>query len=512
MLKEIDQRRVAIRKIVAELPSIVKPEYNYFSGEFYPVSEWSPRAVALANLIRLKIRKIEDPYIQEEARGILRDGLREIRQRRAKGLKDEEIIYCFKAGIASISQRLAEPTAFKDYEQYKHNFVSFEQMKKEYPDRLEITEFKINGVDVRRVRVYDNNKNLLGYYDIPINPRIRLKGGDARAIGKRYFRESDDLLFSEYPMSDRDGIILGNNPEDYRVALALGMSEDGIEIVFNDNFGEYCAGRDVEPNQVYLDFEGLHYSDDAKRSFETGIFTVSGREVATKALYGSDVFPLKVEGEVIYLIKPRAGARIIKFIAEEKMKGAWFMLENGKHFDFRLYALLLINKWRSKPPDVQPLYAQRLYYIMREMGQTEKSGRVDRNIMELLESAHSKFPFFKFDTGLSETDVVEWLLRKLGKQIDREFALKYSLTSGFIIDTTREALEMKKLISLDGFEFNPDEAREYISWLPDFKRRCNTIADSLPPLSNYERMFFGLADMDDEDNNGNEIIFATTKR
>ena len=491
---ELDSRRTTLRQLVAKLPTIVQDEYTYHTGIYRPVRSWPSEAARLLADLRVGVRLLNDSDLETAGREILHHAIAEMKARRGAPTTEEDIIVAAKSVISRLSVELAKPVAFREFESYVHNFVSWQQVATEKPQRFSISQGSLNGVDVLLVDVRDCQGRGLGTIAVPKNSRIKIKGGPARGVGKAYLGCDDEYLAPEFPPTDIDVLIEGDDPQDYHQAKQIGTSNDGIELLHGEfSFGEYCAGRDVEPNQIYLDADGIHFSNEARDSLTTGVFSVSGKYVQGKALFGSDSFPIHHEGTQYYLYKPRASSRIGKFLVERKMRAARFRTINGRFFDFRLYSLFLIDRWQKKG-DRFPIYAQRLHYIMRQMGQTRRG---EQNIMQLLESAHQKYTFFRFNSSLvSPEDVTEWYLRKFAKQLDRDLAFQHNLASGFEIVATRAELEREVLLSLDGFEYQPREAEEFLAWFPGFKEKCLHASRHLPPQSNIQRIFFSGSEND----------------
>lgn len=141
------------------------------------------------------------------------------------------------------------------------------------------------------------------------------------------------------------------------------------------------------------------------------------------------------------------------------------------------------------------------------MGQVRDN---ETTIMSVLERAHrERYSFFRFDSGFKEDDhvlILEWLLRKLARQIDRESAWQYGLTSGFTINASPEEMDDIIRVSLDGFVYSPQEAEQFVQWLPGFKQQCQERAEALPKQTNLQKIFYR-DPFDEGDINGASIIF-----
>lgn len=494
-IKEIHPNRAIIQEIVSKLPAIVQfPETKEIRG----YTEWTPATILFLSAARAELHKLTDTALKQKTRELLRLAVRSLQQLNPP-VSHKEAQVLVKQCVTELSRVMSQDIALTEVPTVQEQHLSLQELATKHPNLFSLTESSYKGVSVCVLQTRLPSGEILGETLIPSNPRIQLKGGPARRVLKAIAGVPERFQRSEYPASDLDALILTGDHKTYAEAQKLGISSSGMELVSHLHFSEFCAGRDVEPNQVLLSAHGLHYSQKAYDALQSGLFTVSGLYVPGKALYGADTYPVKrTDGTVSYLYKPRASARIMKFISEEKLYGIEFPLVNSKYFDFGLYTLFLVDKW-SKKKNLS-VYAQRMFYLMSEMGQL-KNG--EQSCEQLLESAHERYPFFKFDSSFDDDEseagsdaVLEWLLRKLAKQVDREQAARFHLSSGFSVDIPEPELDMTKRISLDGFVYDAAAGEQFASWLPQFKKRCKKTADSLPPQTNLERIFFRNQDID----------------
>ncbi len=494
-IKEIHPHRAIIQELVSKLPAIIElPE----TKNIRPYTEWSAATVLFLSTARTELNKIGDTAIKKKTRELLSLAIHTLKQVNAP-ISHKEAQVLVKQCVTELSRQMSQDVALKEVPPVEECHLSLHTLAADYSTLFSLTESSHKGVPVFILETRLPTGEVLGETMIPHNARIQLKGGPARRVLKAIAGVPERFQRSEYPASDLDALILTGDHKTYTDAQRLGISSSGMELVSALHFPEFCAGRDVEPNQVLLSADGLRFTQKAYDSLQSGLFTVSGLYVPGKALYGADTYPVKrKDGSYTYLYKPRASARIMKFIAEEKLYGIQFPMVNSQYFDFGLYTLFLVDKWSKKKN--LPMYAQRMYYLMKEMWQI-KNG--EGSCEELLTAAHQRYPFFKFDSSFDDDEseagsdaVLEWLLRKLAKQVDREQAARFHLSSGFSVDIPDAELDVSKRISLDGFVYDAAAGEQFASWLPQFKKRCKKTADSLPPQTNLERIFFRNQDTD----------------
>ena len=377
------------------------------------------------------------------------------------------------------SLRLTKSSLRDYYKKHQNNCGIIEKIFSEYPgSREEYEELtKESVVSVLEVR----NPITKKWYKIPVpdNFPIWHKGGTARLVLKIMAKSSKSLIASELPPKDIDVIVAGDDMNTVLTALVIGADSDGIEHLSKKtmDFDEYSAGRDTDFNQVTLGPDGLTYTDEALEAAKSGIGKLTGLYTQGKALYNTD--RATIEG--LEMAKPRGlGQRLLKFVSEGKLTAFELMPVNA-NMNIDIYSLFLAKKWAKR--ENAPELMQRLFYLVIKIGYEIE----EEKVTDWIERCHTRMPFFDFDKEIKDVvGVTKWKVKKAIKQVDRETAWRCKIPTDLVL-IRKEGDTEKKLISLEGFVYNPAEGEQYKEWWDGYlersrKRTDNFKAKKIPPM------------------------------
>jgi hypothetical protein len=370
------------------------------------------------------------------------------------------------------------------------SFVPLNELVARFPQRIRLEEGEaIDGVKVTNLFLKHPYEEQWTKVALP-HTTIAHKGGAPRVVLDIVAGSDLGMQAAELPLHDFDVVIAGDHGRNFKLALAIGADHDGVEHAINlDDFADYCSGRDTNHNQTILDYRGLRYSADAFRAAQTGILEVKSVYVPGKAIYGVD--RMKMEG--VEMNKPRGLNRLMKFVVEGKAKGFYYEPVNA-NMDVGIYALFLSKRWMEN--DKFPDYMQKLNFLLDQMGQTVLS---EHTIIDVLERAHKKYPFFDFYDSISSMEkLFQWKTRKLAKQNDRETTWAAGLPTDFVLKR-RPHDRTPHLVSLKGYRFDSDQAEKLKASWPKFLQECQarTTALKTSEMSMYRRLFFSDPQVED---------------
>lgn len=363
--------------------------------------------------------------------------------------------------ILQVSREMASDFSPR-VEGMNENILSVEEMLKRKPEQIQSSEISVNNVDFLRMGVRKNSKDDWRYFLLPKLQTIGLKGGPPRALLDIIADSPQSMIDAELPWNDIDVIATGDENTARGISEIMGVDPEGLEVFSHKasdiDFTLYCLGRDTTQNQAYLNANGLHFSDAAWVSAQTGETQVVGQYIKGRAIYGVDV--LNFGGTE--LVKPRGMMRLVKAVAEGKALSFEYKPASSV-MDFGIYWLVLARKWSDRPTFGDDM--QKLFYLCTQMRQVRPE---EKNLYAVLTRAHATYPFFDFfSPAMDMVDVARWKAGKLIKQADREFAWRYQIPSGIKIPKEVQALPPVK-ISLKGFSPSRSKAEAFtVSW-PDF--------------------------------------------
>jgi hypothetical protein len=196
------------------------------------------------------------------------------------------------------------------------------------------------------------------------------------------------------------------------------------------------------------------------------------------------------------LAKQRGIMRLVKQVAEGKALSFAYKDINSS-LDFGIYSLYLGKKWskhlrsredKSADPNRFGDHLQRMFILLETAGQTNG----ETTVIELLENAHRRYPFFDIQKeNEDDVDVARWLAKKLIKQLDREFNWKNKIPSGLIFERKAHDSDTRT-ISLGDFQPSYVQTQQILKWWPGFVQSCHQRAEEYGKLhiSPMERYFY----------------------
>jgi len=369
-----------------------------------------------------------------------------------------------------------------DNETIKENITPLEDLPKHHPKNFRLRHRVKQTIKFINLSERPSENSPFSRLLIPIDFPIGHKGGGTRMAFDIDKDAPQSMTDSESPLNDIDVAGAGEQHNLRMVAKVMGIDPDGLEVFPGSkvDFSDFALGRDTNQNQVFLDAEGLHYSDEALEAAQTGHIEIVGGYKRNKAIYGKDLFILNG----VTLAKPRGLMRLVKPVAEGKALDFDYVNLNTI-MDFGVFYLFLGRKWNNK--EKFGLYMQRMFYIGKQMHQTEEG---EENIMQVFERVHTQYPFYDMDKKIDcLQDLAKYMSGKLIKQIDREFGWEYNIPSG--IDPARTpGDDIPYKISLQGFESSEEMAKQINNWWPNFLLECRKRTDAfnekpLDPIFKY---------------------------
>jgi hypothetical protein len=395
---------------------------------------------------------------------------------------NEYISLRLETKMLELSMRMAEPFD-TEAEIIHENITPLDNLPRRHPQNFkEITKKVVQGVNFSVLQVRPSINRPYSSLLIPEDFPIGQKGGGPRGVLDIDQEAPQSMIDSEFPWNDIDAAGAGEEHNLRMVANIMGIDPDGLEIFTGSkvDFSDFALGRDTNQNQVFLDREGLHYSDAAREAAKTGHIEIVGGYKRNKAIYGKDLFTL----DGVTLAKPRGLMRLVKPLAEGKALDFDYM-DMNTIMDFGVFYLFLGRKWNNKKRF--GLNMQRMFHIGQQMHQV---GETEENIMQVFERVHTQYPFYDMDKQIDcLQDLVKYMSGKLIKQIDREFGWTYEIPSGIdIVRTPGDDIPHK--ISLEGFVPSAEMNKQINEWWPQFLLECRKRTDTfneqpLDPMFKY---------------------------
>lgn len=350
------------------------------------------------------------------------------------------------------------------------NITPLDDLPRRHPENFKLTRRVIRGINFIDLHVRPSKSRPYSHLLIPEDFPIGQKGGGPRAVLDIDQKAPQSMIDSEFPWNDVDVAGAGEEHNLRMVAEVMGIDPDGLEIFTGSevDFSDFAMGRDTNQNQVFLDAEGLHYSDEALQAAQTGHIEIVGGYKRNKAIYGKDLFTL----DGITLAKPRGLMRLVKPVAEGKALDFDYLGMNTV-MDFGVFYLFLGRKWNGKKRF--GLNMQRMFYIGQQMHQVRED---EENIMQVFERVHTQYPFYDMYKQINcLRELVRYMSGKLIKQIDREFGWTYRIPSGIqLVRTPGDNIPYR--ISLEGFVPSARMNRQVNEWWPQFLRECRKRTDA----------------------------------
>lgn len=434
--------------------------------ESTPEDWWNITASHLRKINRL-VNTVQTTELKTHIKkriGIAIEALRNTVDFTQENLDPDDIAKIANDAIMSASMEMAEPFCTKEVEMGYERY-SLDYLCETFPDYFEKETGGLNNVDVIFFKLKNPNTNLESVLPCPINKKFWHKGGGPRYATDVVVGSPQLMKDAELPLNDLDGLTAESHTDGYNLAISMGVDPDGIEYSSTDELNpiEYFQGRDTTQNQVLLGADGLYISKHARLSAQTGHVAIVGEITAGKAIYNVD----KVVVGDLELVKPRGLFRLIKVVAEKKAISFDYLPVNS-NFDVSLYILYLAKKFSGKVDFDDKM--QRVFYLMKQMGQTLPN---ETNIYQVLERAHSRYSFFDFKNEIDNpVELAEWKVGKLVKQADREARWECDLPNDLVLKR-EENDTVTKRISLNGYDYDPESGSKMKNWWPKFLERSN---------------------------------------
>ncbi len=314
-------------------------------------------------------------------------------------------------------------------------------------ERIRISESE----EMFTISLYSKTRDEWYQYPIPRSNnghRLLHKGGLPRVVLKIIAGAPEDTIEAELPLNDIDFLATGDANKVFATAKALGVDQDGIEMLDTLNYQYIFNSRDLDLNGCTLSQDGLTFSLQALESARTGSIKILS---SARGLYGTEVF----QYDGARLMKNRGLMRLLKTVAEGKAHTFEFLPLN-RQIDLSIYWLVLARKLSNK--EQAPQYFDRLFYLGQQTGQVREG---EKDIFDVLERVHKEVPFFNFDSGKLDTvGLARWLSKKLIKQIDKYYRDRYKVPTYFPYQR-EEGDTTPYTVSLNGYEANEEVIENY---------------------------------------------------
>ncbi len=382
-------------------------------------------------------------------------------------LTENQICAFTDSVIMDSSARMAQIYE-SDSRELKVHFIPIEQLVELNPERFSLEEVQIREKTAHKLNIKRRNSNTIDTILLPPESkkyRLYHKGGPPRYILDIVAGSPQSMQDSEVPFNDYDMMAYGSAAAK-EMALLLGADTEGVEFGGTTpklDFPLYARSRDTTQNEILLGAEGLFFTDAAYESAKTGRVRLTSEYIANRAIYGID--HTFVEG--VKVATPRGQMRCLKALCEGKAL-SFFYTPVSSQFDLGIYSLFLAKKWMKK--ESLPRNLDRMYYILNEMGHVRNG---ENNIFDTLNRMHREYPFFDFNTqSLNSQELVKWKVKKLIRQLDREYRWKNKLKTTFQIERKDGDLD-EKIVSLEKYSQNKEIVKQfpYDRW-KQFLKEC----------------------------------------
>lgn len=336
---------------------------------------------------------------------------------------------------------------------------------------VSFTQWNENGRTGRALQITDSG-GTPHLFPLPETDGIYHKGGFPRVLVKIIAGADQALIDAELPPNDFD--IIADPQLDSELteaeAMYLQVDPDGIEHVAELNFSRLFLERDLNINMTFVGKDAVYFAPQAIEAAQTGKIEVMS---AHRGIYGTEFFVY--DGEV--LLKNRGLMRLFKTVAEGKATSFEFKPLN-ENISFGIYWLVLFRKFAAK--ENSALYLDRLYDLAAQTNQLPEGVS---NIIEVLDKAHDKYPFFDFDAGpLDEVGVARWLGKKLLRQIDASYRHNNHIPNELTLERKPGDADPYS-VSLDQYTPNPEKLAWIQAEIEPFFDRCRARTRAFKELS-----------------------------
>jgi hypothetical protein len=436
--------------------------------------QWWPETVKLVFRLRREL-KDKPPEVQEYLGNYIPAILGMLKDEARLGLapegqnENEYNSLRTETRMLELSMKMAEQFD-TETKTINENITPLDDLPRRHPENFKLADIKIKGIKFIDLHVRPAADSPFSHLLIPEHYPIGHKGGGPRGAFDIDQNAPQSMRDSEFPRNDIDVAGAGEEHQLRKVAEIMGIDPDGLEVFSGSkvDFPSFALGRDTNQNQIFLDAEGVHYSDEALAAAKTGHIEIVGGYQPNKAIYGKDLFTM----DGFTLAKPRGLMRLVKPVAEGKALDFDYMNMNAI-MDFGVFYLFLGRKWNNK--EKFGLYMQRMFYLEKQMLQVREG---EENIMQVLERVHTQYPFYDMDKRIDTLrELVRYMSGKFIKQIDREFGWKYKIPSGInLVRSPGDDIPHK--ISLEGFTSSAIMNDQINEWWPNFLHECRIRTDT----------------------------------
>lgn len=377
--------------------------------------------------------------------------------------------------VLRISEEIPRSDAL-EHEPAEVRSLSLEEIVEQYP-AVSFAEWETNGRQGRALQILDS-KGEPHLFPLPEADGIYHKGGFPRVLVKIIAGADQALIDAELPPNDFD-IIADPNLDTELIeseAAYLNVDADGIEHVAALDFSRLLLERDLDINMAFVGKDAIYFAPQAVEAAQTGKIEVMS---AHRGIYGTEFFVY--DGEV--LLKNRGLMRLFKTVAEGKATSFEFKPLN-ENITFGIYWLVLFRKFAAK--DDAALYLDRLFDLAKQTNQLPEGAT---NIIEVLDKAHEKYPFFDFDAGpLDEVGVARWLSKKLLRQIDASYRHTNQIPNELLLERNPGDAD-PYTVNLDDYTPDPERLAWIQSEIENFHDRCRARTRAFKEMSDSASLY-----------------------
>ena len=414
-----------------------------------PPDTWWRESVKVLNDIKKDFNKSNMPEITDYYTdqinylfGVLREASK------LPNLTDDQLCAFTDSVIMDSSARMAKDFE-ADQRDIKVNFLPLQKLVEINPERFSLHDNLVKEKHCYRLDIKRRNSDIIdSIYLPPESKKYRLyhKGGPPRYVLDIIANSPISMQESEVPFNDFDMMAYGSAAAK-EVALLLGADTEGVEFGGTKpelDFSLYARSRDTTQNEILLGSEGLYFTDAALRTAQTGHSNLTSEYIANRAIYGID--HTFVDG--VKVATPRGQMRCLKSVAEGKALSFGYIPVSNQ-FDIGIYSLFLSKKWSKK--NNFPIFLDKMYYLLEEMGHLRQN---EKDIFQVLTRMHKEYPFFDFGSKpLTSKELVRWKIKKMIRQLDREYRWRNKINSSFKIKRCDDDL-IERIISIKDYKPN----------------------------------------------------------
>lgn len=437
----------------------------YFNN---PNKWWKKTVRLLINISQGKDEFTSSNYFKEKAKIVLKKIKQDLQD---DSNFDHDYTFLAFRKIIKIAELFLPP---RQTPQFKINFVSMDELAANPNIKIEKNQ------DDYCLYVSQKAKIV-----IPHRPNFYFKGGVSRLLLKTFLGVDNA---TELPLNDFDAIIseseLGSFSE---FQNRYGLDPTGVEI-YNNPTIEYPKDtlnlldeRDVTTNQSITSYQGIYFSDEAKKAILTG---VTENLYSHHRIFGADGFKIPPAGNYpsMYVLRARGLARVLKIIAERKADLG--LIKNiEKQIDLGMYWLVCLRKAMNKPNAVSII--ERYFLQAEEMGHSLPNEKP----LDFFNRHFLKYPFFVFGQNLNRIEAVHWMIFKFIHTIWDELRYKHKIIREHHLERSFDENNKVKIgVNLQEKE-RKERKNEIGKKLPIFQQEWRKISKSVNKEQNllYER-------------------------